>query len=84
MLPHIAMCPTALNLASLSRRDPVLPRISQLQTSPPYQGGLRCCHVSYSFGPRLPIEEGSGAAMCPIALDRASLLRRASVLPHIS
>jgi hypothetical protein len=33
------------------------------------------CHASYSFGPHLPVEVGSGAAMCPTAPDLTSLLR---------
>jgi hypothetical protein len=37
-------------------------------------------HVSCSLGPRLPTEEGSGAAMCLAAPDLASLLRKAPVL----
>jgi hypothetical protein len=46
-------------------------------------GGLRHCHVSHDFGCCLPAREGSNAAMYPMALDPASLLGRAPVLPHV-
>jgi hypothetical protein len=45
------------------RRDPALPRVPQLWTSPPYRGGLRRCHVAPASPPR---EESSGAAMYPM------------------
>jgi hypothetical protein len=60
-----------------------LPHVPRPQTSPPYQGGLLCCHVSLSPGPRLPANEGSSAATCPTAPDLASLSRRAPVLPRV-
>jgi hypothetical protein len=50
----------------------------------PYSVGLQCCHVSRNSEPHLPAREGSSATMCPIASDHASLLRRASMLPHVS
>jgi hypothetical protein len=59
------------------------PRALQLWTLPSYQGGLRRCHVSHSTEPHLPIREGSSAAMWPMALDLASLLGRAPVLPRV-
>jgi hypothetical protein len=40
-------------------------------------------HVSRSSGPCLPALEGSGATMCFVAPDLASLLRRAPVLPRV-
>jgi hypothetical protein len=52
-----------------------LPRTLRLRTSPPYQGGLRRCHMSSGSGPHLPTEVGSGAVMCPMALDLTSRLR---------
>jgi hypothetical protein len=60
-----------------------LPHALRLRISPPYQGGLRRCHVSYDSGPRLLTEVGSGAAMCPMTLYLTSRLRWAPVLPHI-
>jgi hypothetical protein len=50
---------------------------------PPYSGGLRCYHLLRSFGPRLPTQEGSGAATYPMASDPASLFRRAPTLPRV-
>jgi hypothetical protein len=35
------------------------------------------------FGPRLPVEVGSGAATCPLDLDLTSRLRWAPVLPRV-
>jgi hypothetical protein len=69
------MCPTAPDLTSLQMRVPVLPRVLQPRTSPTNRGGLRRCHVTYGSGPCLPAELGSGAAMCPMALDLTSLSR---------
>jgi hypothetical protein len=54
----------ALNPTSMLRRAPVLSCVSQLQTSPPCRGGLRCYHASYGSGPRLPVGECSSTAMC--------------------
>jgi hypothetical protein len=73
-------CFTALDPASLLGRALMLPRLPQLRTLPPRSGGLRCCHVSHGFRPYLPAQEGSDAAMCPTALDPASLLRRVPAL----
>jgi hypothetical protein len=75
-------CPKAPDLASRLRWTPALPCVIWLWTSPPGWGGLWCCHVSYSSGSRLPTEVGSSAAMCHMALDFASRLRRAPTLPH--
>jgi hypothetical protein len=75
MYPRAIMCPTAPDLTSLQMRVSVLPRILQPRTSPTYRGGLRRCHVTYGYRPCLPVELGSGAAMCPMALDLTSLLR---------
>jgi hypothetical protein len=41
------------------------------------------CHVSHSYRPCLHVEEGSDVARCPVALDLASLMRRASALPRV-
>jgi hypothetical protein len=79
-----AMCPMASNPASLSRWVPVLPCALWLWTPSPCRGGLRCCHVSSGSGPHLPIEVGSDAAACPIAMDLASRPRRVPVLSHVS
>jgi hypothetical protein len=62
-----AMCPTALDHTSPLRWALALALVLWLRTSPPGRGGLWCCHVSYGSGPRLPIEVGSGTAMCPVA-----------------
>jgi hypothetical protein len=48
----------------------------QYQTLPSSQGGLRRCHVSSDFGPRLPDREGSGVTLCPEAPDPTSLIGR--------
>jgi hypothetical protein len=40
-------------------------------------------HMPCSTGPCLPVEVGSGAVMCPVALDLASLIGRAPVC-HVS
>jgi hypothetical protein len=50
------------------------PRIQALSRQGAGHTSTRC-HVSYTFGPHLPAEVGSGAATCPSALDLASLLR---------
>jgi hypothetical protein len=47
------------------------------------QGGLRCYHVSYGSGPRLPAKVGSGTATCPTAPEPTSLMRWALVLPCV-
>jgi hypothetical protein len=83
MLPRTATCPAAPNLTSLTKRVPVLPRVPQFQTLPPCRGGHRCYHVSRGSGSLLPTEKGSSVAMCPIALDLASPLRRALMLPPV-
>jgi hypothetical protein len=72
--PRTTTCPTAPNPASLLGRAPVPPRVTRLRTPPPSSGGLRCCHLSHGYGPRLTAREGSGVATCPMALDPAFLL----------
>jgi hypothetical protein len=52
-------CPAASDLTSLPGWALALPRVPWPRTSPPCQGGLRCCQVSYSFGPRSPAKVGS-------------------------
>jgi hypothetical protein len=44
---------------------------------------MTCYHVSSTSGPRLPVEEGSGAATCPISLSLAFLPRRTLVIPCV-
>jgi hypothetical protein len=78
-----ATCPTAPDPASLLMRALVLPHIPWLQILPPYSKGLRRCHMSRGSGSCLPAQVGSGAAMCPMALDPTSLLGRAPVLPCV-
>jgi hypothetical protein len=75
-----ATCPTASDSASLALELPCVPR---LQILPPCSGGFRCCHVSRGSESCLPAHKGSGVATCPTAPDPASLLERASVLPHV-
>jgi hypothetical protein len=60
-----------------------LPCVLQLWTSPPYQGELRCCHISCGSRPCLSINESSDAATCPLTLDLASLPSRAPALPDV-
>jgi hypothetical protein len=60
----------------------VLPRVSQLRTSPPCRGGLRRCHVSHGPGPHLLAKLSSGAVTRYSALDLASLPRWAQTLPR--
>jgi hypothetical protein len=78
-LPHILQ----LRTSPPCRRALTLPRVPRPQTSPPCRGSLRRCHVPCSSGPRLHVEEGSGAITCPTAPDPASLLGRAPTLPHV-
>jgi hypothetical protein len=75
--------PTAPDPASLLRRALVLPHIPWLRILPLYSKGLRCYHMSRGSGSCLPARVGSGAAMCSMALDPTSLLRRAPVLPCV-
>jgi hypothetical protein len=60
----------------------MLPCVQQHQTLSPYRGGLQCHHVSHGSRPHLPVEEGSGAAMCLEALDPTTMLRRALLPSH--
>jgi hypothetical protein len=89
--PHLSIelgssagtCPADSDLTSLSRWAPALPCILQLQTLLPYCGGLRCYHVARCNEPRLPAKESSSVVTCPTVPDSASLLGRASTLPHV-
>jgi hypothetical protein len=76
-------CLTDLNPASLLSRALLLPRVSQLWTSPPYRGELQCYHVSCSSRHRLIVEESSGAITCHATLDLTSSSRRAPVLSYV-
>jgi hypothetical protein len=73
----------APDLPSQLKWAPALPCVIWLRTSPTGWGGLRRCHVSYSFGPRLPAEVGFDAAMCPMAPDLATRLRWALALLRV-
>jgi hypothetical protein len=73
-------CLIASEPASLLGRASALPRVPRLRTMPFCSGGLRCCHVPRSSGPRLPAQEGCGTATCPAAPDPASLLRGAPTM----
>jgi hypothetical protein len=42
------------------------------------------CHMPYNAGSYLPAREGSGVVTCPTALDPASMLGRAPMLPCVS
>jgi hypothetical protein len=75
-----ATCPTAQDPGSLLGRALALSRVSWQRIPSPYLGGLWYCHVSHYTKPHLHAREGSGAAMCPVALDPTSLLGRAMVL----
>jgi hypothetical protein len=68
-----ATCPLAPDPASLLGRALKLPRIPQLQTLPPYLGGLRRCYVYHGTGPCLPTLKGSGAVTCHVALEGRDL-----------
>jgi hypothetical protein len=46
-----ATCPTALDPAFLLWRAPVLPRAPWVWASPPWSGGLLCCHVPTGSDP---------------------------------
>jgi hypothetical protein len=77
-------CPTVSGLASQLRWAPLLPRVLWLRTSPPSWGGLWHCHVSYDFGPRLPVEVGSDTTTCPAGpngLWASSIKKSLATLP---
>jgi hypothetical protein len=42
------------------------------------------CHMPYNAGSCLPAREGFGVVTCPTALDPASILRSAPMLPCVS
>jgi hypothetical protein len=75
-------CLTALNPASLLGRALVLPRVTRLQTPPPWLEVLLCYHMPQGSGSHLPARDVSGAITCHMAPDPASLFERASVLPR--
>jgi hypothetical protein len=79
---YTATSPVAPDLASLFRRALVLSCVTWLQTSSPCSEGLWCYHVPRSSRPCLPAREDSGAVMCPVDPDPASLLERALTLPR--
>jgi hypothetical protein len=68
-----ATCPSAPDLASLSRWALVLPRVPQPRISSAYWGELRRCHVSHSSGPYILVEVSSAAATCPTTRGSAFL-----------
>jgi hypothetical protein len=75
-----------MQASSQDKELAVHPRVAMCSAAPdlsPCRRGLQRCHVSYSSGSRLPAEAGSGAAMCPVALDLASLSEWAPVLPRV-
>jgi hypothetical protein len=81
--PHAVMCSIALDQASLLRRAPVLLRVPWLHTTSLCLGGLRRYHASLSSGPRPALGVGSSTAMCLLAPNRTSSLKRAPLLPHV-
>jgi hypothetical protein len=72
-LPHATAVPET---TSLLRDGSNTATCLRLQTPPFFLGGLRRCHMPRGSGPSLAIQEGSDAAMCPLASDLTSLLRR--------
>jgi hypothetical protein len=66
--------------SSLLREGSGAAKCPRLQTPPLRLGGFRRCHMPKGSGPRLTIQEGSGAAMRPSALSPASPLRRGPTL----
>jgi hypothetical protein len=50
-----AICPIALDSASLLGRAPALSRVPRLWILPPYSRGLQCCHVYHGSGSCLSI-----------------------------
>jgi hypothetical protein len=53
-------------------------------TTPLCRGGIRCHHVSCGPVPHILAEVSFDAVMCPSALDLASLMRWALVLPRVT
>jgi hypothetical protein len=82
--------PCKSTLTTLPRPFKLGTAVSILQTGYPYiqassqdkEWGMHH-HMPCSTGPCLPVEVGSGAVMCPVALDLASLIGRAPVC-HVS
>jgi hypothetical protein len=74
---------TAPEPASLLMEGSDVSTCPMLWTPPFHLGGLRHCHVPRGFGLRLTIQEGSGAAMRPLAPNPPSPLRRAPALTRV-
>jgi hypothetical protein len=63
-----AMRLAASEPTSLLGRALVSPRVLRLQTPPPWSEGLQSRHASLGSRSRIPTQEGSGAAMCHVAV----------------
>jgi hypothetical protein len=61
MYPHTATCAVASDPTSLSRWASALSRDPRLRIMSLCSGGLQCCHVSLSSGPRLSVRERAPA-----------------------
>jgi hypothetical protein len=72
----VVMCPMASDSTSLLGRASVLPRALRLRTVPPCSRGLQRCHVPHSSGPRLPAQEGSGAATVDLCGPQTSRIKK--------
>jgi hypothetical protein len=59
-----------------------LPHVLQLQTIPPWLGGIWCCHVAHGFRPCLHTQEGSSIATSPVAPDLTPPQWWAPLLSH--
>jgi hypothetical protein len=79
-LPRATM---ALEPASLLREGSDAATCSRLRSPLLCLEGLQRCHVSKGSRPLLAVEEGSGAATHPSALDLASPLRRGPTLTSV-
>jgi hypothetical protein len=77
-----ATCLMTPDLAPLLKWAPVPLHVQWLRISLRGRRGLRHRHMSRDSGPLFPVEMGSGVAACPMALDPASLSRRALALTH--
>jgi hypothetical protein len=60
-----------------------LSHVLRLRILPPCKGGLWCYYTSRGSESHLLARESSSTAICPAALELASLLRRASMLACI-
>jgi hypothetical protein len=83
MRPHTAMCPAALESATLLSEGSGVATCPMSLTPSLLLGGLRRCHVSCGSGSHLSIWGGSSAATCPSASDPASPHRRAPALTRV-